>query len=255
MNKVMVSLFKIKPVEERNTLDIENDRLWIPKVSDLNDPYDCAAFPYLGTVFELEELDVLANKLVNESCLFRDIFSAEYYETKDKSERNDYVHRFICEEIRNIGVCSFLDSPYNLVTWSHYGNNHMGMCLEYERPDNWLESMARGYIFEGVSYVNLAPWYEWKDFMNAPSLGMRLCLTSKYKDWAYENETRLITYEHHGGCTIPLSTLKLKLKRIYLGCKIKTTPELERLENICDEKQIEIIRLQKLEHSYRLSSA
>ena len=74
----MEKLFKIKPIDGRNIADIENNRIWVPKVSDLNDPYDCGILPYLGSDFELDELDQLIHELMNESELFGQLFNVEY---------------------------------------------------------------------------------------------------------------------------------------------------------------------------------
>lgn len=46
-------------------------------------------------------------------------------------------------------VSCFAQSPYSMLMWSHYANNHQGFCIEYETPDYSKEN-------ENI-YLNLFP--------------------------------------------------------------------------------------------------
>lgn len=254
----MTKFYKIKPIDNRNIEDVIYGRIWIPKASQLNDPYDCFVFPVLGKFIAEDELDQLIKSLVQKIPIFRDALGEWYSKAKNHYEKNVFAQEYLTQKIREIGVCSFLDSPFNIVTWSHYGNNHKGMCLEYElQIDEYIQAVntdvnKRGYKYSSVSYTNVMPQYTWNDFLNSPELTMRLCLTTKYRDWSYENESRLLTYNHVGGEAVQLSHVGLKLTRIYLGCLAEKNSLNAQLQSTCKSLNIEVVQLKRKEDSFCL---
>lgn len=244
----MTSLFKLKPISERLIENIAQKLIWVPKAKTLNDPFDCFIFPYLDRDITAEyELSLLLDKLTERSQLFSTIKSAEFYEAKTTSELNSIAHERVCERILDIGVCSFLDSYSNIVTWSHYGDQHRGVCLEYLvlDGDHLFKRVFNGYMINRVSYTNIKPFISWRDFLRAPEMALNICFSTKFSDWAYENETRIITFNKSGDCLIPISDLGLKLVRIYKGCKCEQNELWSRMERHCEANGIDIVELRQ----------
>lgn len=75
-------------------------------------------------------------------------------------------------------ISCFLTSNTNRLMWSHYANNHSGICLEFE-IDNILENLHPCY------YTDSFPEMNWK------SNNINLSLI-KEKAWEYEAEWRLV---------------------------------------------------------------
>jgi len=67
--------------------------------------------------------------------------------------------------------------------WSHYTNNHKGICLEFG-----LESQVFGSAME-VKYVSSYP--KWLPHLMEESIRAQVLLT-KSEDWRYEKEYRII---------------------------------------------------------------
>ena len=256
----MSALFKLKPISERNILDIENDRIWISKVSNLNDPYDCAIRPHLGRAVETELLHELLDNVFNELPVLTGSLGDCFHDAKNMLAKNTLAAAYIDDAINDIGICSFLDSPFNITTWSHYGENHKGMCLEYDvLVDEYIrginvEAFKKGYRISNVLYSNLMPYFSWEDFLRSPELTIRLLLTTKYKDWAYENEKRLICYHHPGGRAIKHATLGLKLKNVYTGCAAEDSKDRNRLCDVCENLGIGVIPLHRSKSSFLLKA-
>ena len=250
-------LYKIKPLTDRNIENIKNDQIWIPKASSLNDPYDCSVLPNLSVDIDLKELDTLLDALANEAEIFANIKNNSYYEAKTKKDKNWVAHKIACGIIQDVGVLSFIDTPNNIVTWSHYGDEHNGICMEYspisEDPVERFKTFMGGYRFKSVSYTNKLPVCDWRDFLRAPEFVLETIFTTKYKDWAYENESRIVTYDHLGDTELSLNELGLKVNRIFLGCEIKKTKQLSHLESVCEKKKIPIVRLVRNGFSFTLS--
>jgi len=79
--------------------------------------------------------------------------------------------------------------PDNTLMWSHYADNHRGICLEFSVPDNLLFSKAAEVVYREV-YPHWVPC----DINDKPGLVMELILT-KSADWCYEKEYRLVSVQ------------------------------------------------------------
>jgi len=86
---------------------------------------------------------------------------------------------------RTIGLLCFSLKWNSPVLWSHYADKHRGLCLGFDIPDQWAKK---------VMYVEqrLKAEIENSNFSDdTNSAGYKL-ITTKYRDWEYENEIRLI---------------------------------------------------------------
>ncbi len=70
--------------------------------------------------------------------------------------------------------------------WSHYGERHKGMCLGFEAHDNLLKPIA--YKRRRIVLT------QWRDdnSVNPPTELKESLLYTKFKDWNYENERRVV---------------------------------------------------------------
>ncbi|MET1254604.1 DUF2971 domain-containing protein [Aliikangiella maris] len=252
------SLYKIKPLDRRNIENIANDEIWVPQASSLNDPYDCSILPHLKTDIEINELQELLNELANEAEIFNHVVNAEYFEAKSKQDKNWIAHQTVCQRIKSIGILSFIDTPYNIVTWSHYGNEHKGICIEFSPvSDNYLERFKiylGGYRLQSVSYTNNIPRIDWHEFLRSPRILLEIILRTKFRDWSYENESRIITYNESGNKALKLEKLGLKMTKVFVGCEVEESDELALLEDVCTRKNIPLQKLERLHYSYGLQN-
>ncbi|NVJ45538.1 MAG: DUF2971 domain-containing protein [Cytophagia bacterium] len=249
-------LYKIKPLDSRNIENIANDEIWLPKARNLNDPYDCSIVPYLSSDLELKELQELLEELSEEANIFDNIIDYKFLTAETEQDQNWIAYTSVCERIENVGILSFIDTPYNIVTWSHYGNEHQGICIEFKpkTADNLklFNVYLGGYRLKSVTYTNNIPVIDWKEFLKAPRVLLDIILRMKYRDWSYENETRIITYNHIGGKALKLEDLQLEISKIFIGCEAKPSEELQKLYQVCKEKNIPIVKLQRLNYSFGL---
>ena len=77
----------------------------------------------------------------------------------------------------------------NILMWSHYADNHRGICLEFSVADNPLFRTAKEVVYR-KEYPHWVPC----DINDKPGLVMELILT-KSCDWRYEEEYRLVSVE------------------------------------------------------------
>lgn len=131
-------------------LNLINRRLKISRYAELNDP------------FELRPLDA-----------------------KNKAIRTKLANWIKYEMNPNFGIISLSGSWKNPVLWSHYAQNHTGICLELEVPNNYAKKMdyQPELLFPGLNETNL-------DEFLSPKFATKLT-TTKFIHWEYEDESRM----------------------------------------------------------------
>ncbi|MBK9043202.1 MAG: DUF2971 domain-containing protein [Saprospiraceae bacterium] len=134
------------------------------------------------------------------------------------------------EELTKIflwGVCSFTTNNNNILMWSHYANNHKGICLEFITLNERLLSE----MLHPIIYTNKKPIInDFKDIMHKG-------LFRKSKNWQYESEWRLL-----GPADEKMNYNPKALSSIYLGAKIEKHDEERILSCIKLKSHINIKR-------------
>lgn len=193
--------------------NILNKECFLGKYQDFNDPFDTIALTY--SIKKIKE-----NK------------NLTHNEKTNKLNTLNGVRIGCLSEIR--------PSEHNsILMWSHYANNHKGICVEYNTRDiitavinvlklpevtdlnNWNIFMVLpvDYIINLRSTnpeVTMLKYPDW--FVN---------IFKKLNHWEYEKEWR-ITYGHEYIETIPLVPQK-----IYCGCRILDKDKLL-IEKLCN---------------------
>ena len=155
----------------------------------LNDPWDCR--PWFADIEDPDETE----RFIKWVFSFKptEPVSEEEVRATQKTIRND-------PKYRNALVRSFSETflklipgrwriycltplPESTLMWSHYGDNHKGICLEFG-VDNPLFATA-----QAVKYLSSYPG--WSPHTVVES-GARDILLTKSDDWEYEQEYRII---------------------------------------------------------------
>ena len=112
------------------------------------------------------------------------------------------LHQSLIQKFR--AVC-FTESPYSMLMWAHYANNHKGFCIEYEVPP-YSESFIHLYHnLMPVIYsdVRVSILDQCLCSLQPPGLTdtilwdiFKYGLLMKSMDWKYQNEWRLISCDN-----------------------------------------------------------
>ena len=91
------------------------------------------------------------------------------------------------------GLLCFSSTPTNPVQWSHYAENHTGLCLGFDVPDEALIQVKyrsrRGTVDPRAAII--------AGDATAEAM-MREAIATKYIHWRYENEWRFFIELDHG---------------------------------------------------------
>lgn len=126
------------------------------------------------------------------------------------------------ETLSEYRILSLSEDNDNWVMWSHYADCFKGICLEFSN------SGALSNI-EKVNYID-----EYEEIFCESDEDIRATLRNKTKDWAYENEWRLIVKSDQNF----LKLEKNDLLCLIVGEKVPTNTR-RCLKEICDANSIE----------------
>ncbi len=200
-----INLFKFRPINKYLFDSLVNVELYFPSPNELNDPFDC----------RLDINKSLHSAILQSECDIKNVIN--------KLLCNNDAIKFLTNAIANHGVCSFTTATKNSVLWSHYADQHKGVCLKYSFPKTGI---LFGDIigFTKVTYQqnSLTDWIKYNipnfqsegefkkvDFMIELAKNL---LGMKDVCWAYEQEYRLIKERY--GC---LKLTKEHLKEVCFG--------------------------------------
>jgi len=117
------------------------------------------------------------------------------------------------------GVLCLSQEPDNILLWSHYADNHYGVCLKFDI----LEDLDFFSIPLTVIYDQSYPVY---NHMTQPNDIVTKMIKTKFEPWKYEKEIRI--FKQAKGL---YDFKKTALKEIIFGCN---TPQIEinRIKNL-----------------------
>lgn len=159
------TLYKYRAFNKR-TLEILRERkLFFPTADSLNDPFEFE--------FRLKADHINGAKIDPVSF------------AKAKSDMKRY------------GVLALSEVNNNVLMWSHYSDEHKGLCLGFDRNDN--NDLGAWEKCAPVIYSEDLPKFEPLDLEDSATVTE--VLTTKASFWSYEREWRIIA--RNGGTTIP----------------------------------------------------
>ena len=203
-------LYKYCPINKNSIQSLKDKKIWMGTPENLNDPYDMQIdyFPVRQNEIRNRHL----NKLVNIPLDYYFISNMEEAENGDPVKIG--VKTFPTGQLGVDGLLSMLQNPealsmpnaisgvfcvsevgLNPTMWSHYADHGAGMMIELAVKNvRAIDRIFRigDLDFAPVKYVRKMPRQtilDWLDDYHKSRL--RSCLT-KFKDWSYEREWRLI---------------------------------------------------------------
>lgn len=161
--------------------------------------------------------------LLSETEVKRFLKDVNYYSTDPEINdpikyKRDRYKQTIEQEVLNVfrrGILCLskkFDSP---LMWSHYANNHKGLCVEYDMEYSG-KNKAKKIIYGGSRELKVSLIEKWLNQGVVPEEIENVCLLTKSKEWSYESEWRLFG-------PIGISGVEAKIKSIIFGLNCKET--------------------------------
>lgn len=181
--------------------------------------------------------------------------SSEHGDYKTDSSVEQYLVRLLAQDIKDLldkevgakGVLSLSATWSSPLMWSHYGDQHRGICIEYDTTE--VPHPNLGPVnYQSPRSVKASDLSRWK-FDNSAEAGRRIYNTyffAKSPQWKYEREWRDVSE------TSGVAPTSFRVTAIYFGlrCDIAVISTIVRL--LSSEQQIGFYGIYPLDDSFRL---
>ena len=207
-----LEVFKYSPINKNLIDSLVKGYIYCADVKKLNDPLDCRV-----------DLAAAIRRAISKSegkakeNLQRLLASSEFLESTVK-------------KVSEVGVCSFSLKLLKPMMWSHYADEHKGICLLYRFPESFINYDQNKIIGtstliygDNVFTDSLLEAAEGLSEIEAWEIFQAIVvpiLTAKGQDWSVEDESRIIR-EYSG----PLEIDRKYLTQICFGF---ATPERDK---------------------------
>jgi hypothetical protein len=190
-------LYKYREFNEFTLDIIVNNRIFLSSPAKFNDPFDCSInvndrlsfddyiqFVKEGGKRQGLEPSIIENK-ISESKATGQV--PEIIQERLKGALNK-----IDEDNQRIGVLCLSETNKDILMWAHYGDDHKGICIEFERTEeNTLGDITRA---RPIIYSKEYPRFSALDLLSTDAGGLiNKLLYTKSCQWSYEQEWRLTT--------------------------------------------------------------
>lgn len=188
-------LLSFRPISKYALSDLINNQLTVCSPRVMNDPFDTLLLSW-GDYY-------LKNKQ-GRKHIEPYVKSMDYFRIRSFSKipKGDVGSRILS----------------NVLMWSHYADNHYGMCIEYHFSDEFTKNDGdRVLRFRNVKYK---PKEETVS-LDITTINTDLSLLTKMDAWKYEDEVRLISYiPDEEGQFVPIKLdTESRIKNIYFGIR------------------------------------
>ncbi len=212
-------LYKYYKFNTRNITALKKQNIFFASPIDFNDPYDCklnishvqpTEQEYLklyeiylkevlqnGGTKEQSDIEHMTDGKLNDN--FRNVVNESL-----KNSLKEYIHKFRNER----SLACFSSKKDDILMWAHYADGHRGFCLEFDtkrEPFNKALEVFYKESFPKMKTVRLLLDEKYKPFENT--------IQTKYTQWEYEKEWRILHKESRMSYTYP----KDSLTGVYLG--------------------------------------
>ena len=244
------SVYKYFPPNLERFKSIQNNRLWYSAPIRFNDVFD-SDFPIdREAIFKSFLSQVPGGRGVRAG-------SPMWKQLRSEMPRNVKEFKDCLNQVRSTtGVACFSESFDSLLMWSHYAQNHQGMCVEYEllKFNSELGFSPVPVVYSNkrvqLSSLNI------NSIENSTLEFLIMCLTSKSTEWSYENEWRII--RDKGACGVAWDDANhgallpsISPNSIILGCDA-SREFAKTVQRYCETSGVNLFRMEKDESEYRL---
>lgn len=199
-------LYKYRPFHVNTLRAITEAEVYFAPPSTFNDPLDCD--PTLDVDIGRVYLERLAYRMflsrMDKEKAAQQINTMRYYSTElgdfnTDPEAESYLNRMLATEIKNemdrelaeCGVLSLSATWDSGLMWSHYADEHRGICIEYDTRDQPHDRLKK-VNYKAPRAIKASDLWRWKakEDLEAKRRVIETYFYTKSHEWRYEREWR-----------------------------------------------------------------
>lgn len=238
-------LYKYRTFTKYTDEIITKSSLWYANPLTFNDPFDMN--PSFRKAYSKREIKVHIKDFVINSEDTRNLpFEVQQAYREEFEKRSNTSAKFVQlreelfnDQISKTGVVSLSKHKDSILMWSHYAHNHEGLVFEFDYTGKRFDLHEFPH---SVQYVQGYGLLSHATNREERKKQMETILLSKYVDWAYEGEYRIIDFDFQGNK--PFN--KKLLTKIIFG--LKASPDnMRKMVNLCKEHGFDHVQFEKAE--------
>lgn len=221
-------VYKFREFNEFTYKIILDSEFYFASPRSFNDPFDCNLS--YREEYSIREIDEAYENLANTK------YTKEQLHSMYGSNSDEFVRSFgkLNEQLVSLsGILSLSKSNNNITMWSHYAKNHTGLVFELHVNEDFD-------FFNGYSIVNYSKDYEKLSYTKDDEKELYNALITKYTDWEYEEEIRIIDFYENGAKKFN----KHALKTIYFGYKAQEI-DIKHIIQLCQINGFSHVKFKK----------
>lgn len=192
-------LYKYRTLSERNISMIGKNQVYFSSPLSFNDPFDGRYHEDGFETIQLDSMRKMASLLgINPQIITDDMLSNYMLEIAQHPQVIDETirHQKRLKDLLEItGVLSLSARNDSILMWSHYADHHKGLCLGYKNNLGFERTrIHRVRYSEDRNNDHIAQYL--LSLGESPNESLQRifqeALLTKYKDWFYEEEWRII---------------------------------------------------------------
>jgi len=204
------TLFKYRAFSTNTLRMLSEAELYFAKPSTFNDPFDCN--PTVRSDVAPREVERLwkhlASTRMTKAKAAADLGNHRYFATEYGGRFDDggqgtgiYVARLCCdietyvkEGFGKRGVLSLAAKWDCPLMWSHYADEHKGICIGYSTEDHRCD-VLKPVNYDSTRYLKVSDLINWfiGDSADAEQTVFDQYFFAKAREWKYEKEWRAVT--------------------------------------------------------------
>jgi len=217
-------LYKYREFGKYTNKIIEDSEFYFSSPLYFNDPFDCNLC--FKDRYTKEEIIAKYEKYSLNMGISKDLLIAKY--GLESEHFLKFATKFTQEVVSQSGILSLSELNDNITMWSHYAKNHEGLAFELDVKEDYD-------FFKSYGKVEYRDNYNLLSYTDISNDSLATLFLTKFTDWKYEDEVRIINYKTTGA----MKFKKSALRTIYFGYKAS-------LENI--ESMIQLCQINGYEH-------
>lgn len=229
----MYKFYNIPEIEILDKIIGVNPTIKFSSAFDLNDPFELKFNLELNVNDETHKQEFLINNPNSSEIDFENwkqqVKNNEgFLWYNEQKTRNDLAQR--------ISLCSFTINNSNNLMWSHYTNNHRGICVEYDK-------LFAKYLISNTDFIcsNLVNYSESPPTINTAKDRENIiskALFNKQIEWKYEQEHRIVIWSNNNVDYIKFP--RNFIKAVYVGAKANNQL-ISKVLDLCKPNGIKVL--------------
>lgn len=255
-------LYKYRPFGVNSLRAITEAEVFYARPTSFNDPLDCD--PTIDMDIDRVHLERLLYRMLlqrkSDEEARQDIgylryMSSEYGDYRTEPDVENYLKRMVTNDIKreldremgDKGVLSLSATWQSGLMWSHYADEHRGICIEYDTRDQ-VHTRLKKVDYKGQRAIKASELFRWKvkEDTEAEQRVLKTYFYTKSGEWRYEREWRDVS-DGNGVNDVPF-----RMTAILFGQRCNSAVVTSIVKLLNDHPEIKIWQVLPKEKGFKL---